>query len=200
MRRRSLIALLVSAARSRRLRALGRRRHGRARRDRGQRARRRRGDPRSHPESRRRRRSIRRPSTATSARSTRWASSRTSRWSAATEPEGHRPRLPRARAAARHATSRSRATRRFADEDLEAALKVRPRTILDPEKLRRGIADAKKLYEEKGYLDATITPRTDAVPGDRTRSTITYVVNEGKLVRIQRHRDRGQRRVQRRAS
>src|SRR5437870_1719758 len=33
-------------------------------------------------------------------------------------------------------------------EDLEAALKVRPHTILDGEKLRRGVVDAKKLYEE----------------------------------------------------
>ncbi len=70
-------------------------------------------------------------------------------------------------------------------EDLEAALKVRPHTILDGEKLRHGIVDAKKLYEEKGYLDATITPRIEPVPGEPREVTITYVVDEGKLVRIQ---------------
>jgi outer membrane protein insertion porin family len=70
-------------------------------------------------------------------------------------------------------------------EDLETALKVRPRTILDAEKLRHGIADAKKLYEEKGYLDATITPRTEPSPEAPTEVTITYVVDEGKIVRIQ---------------
>ncbi len=70
-------------------------------------------------------------------------------------------------------------------EDLEAALKVRPHTILDGEKLRRGVVDAKKLYEEKGYLDATITPRVDPVPDQPHEVTITYVVDEGKIVRIQ---------------
>jgi outer membrane protein insertion porin family len=70
-------------------------------------------------------------------------------------------------------------------EDLEAALKVRPRTILDGEKLRHGVLDAKKLYEEKGYLDAAITPRVDAVPEQPGEVTITYVVDEGKLIRIQ---------------
>jgi len=69
-------------------------------------------------------------------------------------------------------------------EDLETALKVRPRTILDNEKLRRGVLDAKKLYEEKGYLDATITPKT--IPGANPNEiTLTYTIDEGQLVRIQ---------------
>ncbi len=70
-------------------------------------------------------------------------------------------------------------------EDLEAALKVRPRTILDAEKLRRGIADGRKLYEEKGYLDVAINPRVEPVPGHSNEVTITYVVDEGEIVRIQ---------------
>jgi outer membrane protein insertion porin family len=70
-------------------------------------------------------------------------------------------------------------------EDLEAALKVRPRTILDGEKLRRGVADGKKLYEEKGYLDATITPRIEPTAGTPNEVAIVYVVDEGKIVRIQ---------------
>ena len=73
-------------------------------------------------------------------------------------------------------------------EDLEAALKIRPRTILDGEKLRRGITDAKKLYEEKGYLDAVITPHLDPiapVAGTANEVKITYLVDEGKIVRIQ---------------
>ena len=70
-------------------------------------------------------------------------------------------------------------------EDLEAALKVRPRTILDGEKLRRGVTDATKLYEEKGYLAAAITPRIEPVPAAANEVAITYVVDEGKLVRIQ---------------
>src|SRR5438552_9296187 len=70
-------------------------------------------------------------------------------------------------------------------EDLEAALKVRPHTILDGEKLRRGVVDAKKLYEEKGYLDATITPRVDPVPDRPHELNSPYVVDEGKVGRIQ---------------
>ncbi len=70
-------------------------------------------------------------------------------------------------------------------EDLEAALKVRPRTVLDSEKLRRGVADAKKLYEEKGYLDVTITPRIEPSPNIPGEVAVTYVVDEGKIVRIQ---------------
>jgi outer membrane protein insertion porin family len=70
-------------------------------------------------------------------------------------------------------------------EDLEAALKVRPRTILDGEKLRRGITDAKKLYEEKGYLGAAIAPRIDPIAETANEVKITYQVDEGKIVRIQ---------------
>ncbi len=76
-------------------------------------------------------------------------------------------------------------TNKLRTEDVEAALKVRPHTILDSEKMRRGIADAKKLYEEKGYLDATITPKTEPVPGADNEIALTYVVDEGKIVRIQ---------------
>ena len=39
-------------------------------------------------------------------------------------------------------------------EELEGALRIRPHTILDPEKARQGIEAAKKLYADKGYLDA----------------------------------------------
>jgi outer membrane protein insertion porin family len=71
------------------------------------------------------------------------------------------------------------------NDDLEAALKVRPRTILDSEKMRHGVADAKKLYEEKGYLDAKIEPRLEPVADADNEVTITYAVTEGKIVRIQ---------------
>lgn len=76
-------------------------------------------------------------------------------------------------------------TKKLRSEDVEAALKVRPHTILDAEKLRKGIADAKKLYEEKGYLDATITPKTEPVEGTTNEIALTYVIDEGKIVRIQ---------------
>jgi outer membrane protein insertion porin family len=76
-------------------------------------------------------------------------------------------------------------TKKLRSEDVEAALKIRPHTILDAEKMLKGIADAKKLYEEKGYLDATITPKTEPVPGAANEIALTYVVAEGKIVRIQ---------------
>ena len=67
-------------------------------------------------------------------------------------------------------------------EDLEAAFKVRPNTIFEPEKVRRGIDEAKKLYEKKGYLDASIDIAT--APVGEHETVLTYKINEGKLVRI----------------
>ena len=46
---------------------------------------------------------------------------------------------------------------------VEAALKIRAHTILDPEKAREGVEAAKKLYVEKGYLDAKIAYTTEMV-------------------------------------
>ncbi len=76
-------------------------------------------------------------------------------------------------------------TKKLRSEDVEAALKVRPHTILDAEKMRKGVTDAKKLYEEKGYLDATITPKIEPGATGANEIALTYVVDEGKIVRIQ---------------
>ncbi len=67
-------------------------------------------------------------------------------------------------------------------EDLDNALKIRPNTILDPTKIRRGIAEAQKLYEKKGYLDAKITYTTKSVADNEV--VVTLHVDEGKVVRI----------------
>ncbi|MBI4515259.1 MAG: outer membrane protein assembly factor BamA [Deltaproteobacteria bacterium] len=69
-------------------------------------------------------------------------------------------------------------------EDLENALKIRPHTILDPTKARRGIEEARKLYEKKGYLDAAITYATEPV-GDN-EVIVTLKVEEGKVIRVQK--------------
>lgn len=68
-------------------------------------------------------------------------------------------------------------------EEIEAALKVRARTIYDPEKVRRGVEDAMRLYEEKGYLDVSITPelRTEGAEGD---VALIYKVEQGEPVRV----------------
>jgi outer membrane protein insertion porin family len=67
-------------------------------------------------------------------------------------------------------------------EDLDKDLKVRPNTIFDPLKVRRGIEDAKKSYEKLGYLDAII----EATPEDIGENEIilVYAVEEKDIVRI----------------
>ena len=67
-------------------------------------------------------------------------------------------------------------------EELEKVLRVRPNTIFDPEKARRGIEEAKKLYETKGYLEASVEYRTESVPDHKV--AVTFVVDEAKPVRI----------------
>ncbi len=67
-------------------------------------------------------------------------------------------------------------------EELEGALRIRPHTILDPSKAREGIEAAKKLYAEKGYLDASITYET--TPVGENEVDVKYTVTEGSLVRI----------------
>ncbi len=68
------------------------------------------------------------------------------------------------------------------EEELSTALRVRPNTILDPEKARGGIAEAKKLYEKKGYLDAAISYVTKSVGENEV--VVQFNVDEGKPVRI----------------
>lgn len=67
-------------------------------------------------------------------------------------------------------------------EDLEPALKARPNTILEPEKVTSGIEEAKKLYDKKGYLDAKIVSATEDVGDDQV--VLTYTIDEGEIVRI----------------
>jgi outer membrane protein insertion porin family len=67
-------------------------------------------------------------------------------------------------------------------DDFETALKIHPRTILNPVKIRRGIEDVKKAYEKKGFLDAEITYRTEAsASGD---AIVTFTVNENEKVGV----------------
>jgi outer membrane protein insertion porin family len=67
-------------------------------------------------------------------------------------------------------------------EELEGALRIRPHTILDPEKARQGIEAARKLYADKGYLDAKIT--YDATPVGENEVDVTYTVTESAPVRV----------------
>ncbi|MGE0683347.1 MAG: outer membrane protein assembly factor BamA [Candidatus Binatia bacterium] len=67
-------------------------------------------------------------------------------------------------------------------EDLENALKVHPRTILNPVKLRSGVENAKKEYEKKGFLDVDITYRTEETTAGEV--ILTFSVNENEKIRV----------------
>jgi outer membrane protein insertion porin family len=68
------------------------------------------------------------------------------------------------------------------EDELETALAIRPRTIYDPEKVRRGIEAAKRLYEEKGYLDVDIEARTEARDSGEVR--LVYEVKQGAEISV----------------
>jgi outer membrane protein insertion porin family len=80
-------------------------------------------------------------------------------------------------------------TDKIEEEDVEAALRVRPHTILDPAKMNEGIAAARRLYADKGYLDATISVLTESAPENEV--DVRYVVDEGKPVRVRTIRIEG---------
>ena len=67
-------------------------------------------------------------------------------------------------------------------DEVEGALKIRPRTILDSEKVRQGIEAAKKLYVDKGYLDATITYTTTVVGENEV--DVLYKVDEKGPIKV----------------
>ncbi len=67
-------------------------------------------------------------------------------------------------------------------EEVEGALKIRAHTILDPEKARQGLEAAKKLYVEKGYLDAELTYTTE--PVGENEVDVLYKVEEHATVKV----------------
>jgi outer membrane protein insertion porin family len=67
-------------------------------------------------------------------------------------------------------------------EELEGMLRIRPNTILDPEKARRGVEEAKNAYEKKGYLDAEI--RYETTPVGENEVDVTFLIDERSTIRI----------------
>jgi outer membrane protein insertion porin family len=67
-------------------------------------------------------------------------------------------------------------------EEFEAALKVRPHTVLDMVKVREGLAAGKKLYEEEGYLDVVIQERTVDLGNNEVE--LVYEIDEKERVWI----------------
>jgi outer membrane protein insertion porin family len=77
---------------------------------------------------------------------------------------------------------RTEGNKGLSKEDLEIALKIHPRTILNPVKIRRGIEEAKKAYEKKGFLDAEITYRIEETEGGE--AIVTFTVHENDKIRV----------------
>ena len=71
---------------------------------------------------------------------------------------------------------------RSTDEKVRQATKLHTRAILDPIRADETIAAIKKIYEDKGYLDATVTFK--AIPQPDNTAIAVFTVNEGAQVRI----------------
>ncbi len=71
------------------------------------------------------------------------------------------------------------------EEEIQGMVRIRPNTILDPQKARAGSDEIKKAYEKKGYLDAVISYDTTAV-GEADEVVVTYRIVENEPVRIER--------------
>ncbi|MBM4255235.1 MAG: outer membrane protein assembly factor BamA [Deltaproteobacteria bacterium] len=66
--------------------------------------------------------------------------------------------------------------------EIENKLKVHPRTILNPVRIRRGVEEVKKEYEKKGHLDADITYRTEQQESGDV--ILTFTVTENERIKI----------------
>lgn len=67
-------------------------------------------------------------------------------------------------------------------EEIEGMIRVRPNTILDPQKARQGIQEVKNAYEKKGYLDAEI--RYETTPVGENEVDVIYVIDEQEPIRV----------------
>ncbi|HEX7128426.1 MAG TPA: outer membrane protein assembly factor BamA [Thermodesulfobacteriota bacterium] len=68
------------------------------------------------------------------------------------------------------------------EEDVRAAITVRPNTLADPAAIQASVLQVKALYTDKGFLDATVSTRLDPQPGDRVN--LVFVIDEGKKVPV----------------
>ncbi len=68
------------------------------------------------------------------------------------------------------------------DDKVRAALKIQPRSILDPIHVLETIKGLEAIYREKGYLDAAVNYKTTPEPNNEV--IVVFDVKEGPLVRI----------------
>lgn len=69
-------------------------------------------------------------------------------------------------------------------DEVEGALRIRPHMILDPTRVREGVAAARKLYADQGYLDADI--QVEEKPAPEHEVDLVYRVDERDPVRIRK--------------
>lgn len=70
------------------------------------------------------------------------------------------------------------------EDEIEGALRIRPHMILDPTRVREGIAAARKLYTDQGHLDAEITVKQTPAPEHEV--DLLYEIDEGDPIRIRK--------------
>ncbi len=70
------------------------------------------------------------------------------------------------------------------EEEIQGMIRIRPNTILDPQKARAGISEIKTAYEKQGYLDAVVDYETTSV-GQDDEVVVTFRVTENEPVRIE---------------
>jgi outer membrane protein insertion porin family len=68
------------------------------------------------------------------------------------------------------------------DEKVQESLKLHPGAILDPELVNATEKALSQIYQDKGYMDVSVTFRTD--PGPNNSAVGVFVVNEGPVVQI----------------
>ena len=73
---------------------------------------------------------------------------------------------------------------KVAKDKIETALGVRPRTILDKDKVAEGVEKVKKLYEENGYGNAKVDYAIS--PADNNQASIVMYIAEGEQLLIEK--------------
>jgi outer membrane protein insertion porin family len=71
---------------------------------------------------------------------------------------------------------------KLTDDEVQNALKLHPGAILDPQSVNQTEKGLRKIYQDKGYLDAAVDFHTNAGPNNSAVGV--FVITEGPLVRI----------------
>lgn len=87
--------------------------------------------------------------------------------------------------------------KKIKNEEILGMVRVRPNTVLDPQKARAGINEVKKAYEKKGYLDVEITYDTSPI-ADSDEVAVEFQIDERDKIRIEKIRFEGNKGLSRR--